>query len=191
MLPLPEEAQAVLRDAEEHMKKSVVHLQQELAHIRAGKATPELLDGIKVDYYGTHLPINQLARISTPDARLIVVQPWDKGAISAIEKAIQSSGLGLNPSNDGNVIRIPIPPLTEERRRELVKQVRRIGEEAKIAVRNIRRDALEEVRRLQKEAHLPEDLRFAAEEEIQKMTNRHIERIDQLLAAKEKEIMEV
>ncbi|MCS7082609.1 MAG: ribosome recycling factor [Bacteroidetes bacterium] len=191
MLPLPENASAVLRNAEEHMKKTLQHLQHELLHIRAGKATPELLDGIRVEYYGTSMAIQQLASISTPDARLIVVQPWDKGAITAIERAIQSSGLGLNPSNDGNVIRIPIPPLTEERRRELVKRVKRIGEDAKVAVRNIRREAIEEVRALQKEAHLPEDLRYAAEEEIQKLTNRYIERIDQLLAAKEKEILEV
>lgn len=177
-------------DAESRMKKSVAAFQTEITRLRTGRASPALLEGLKVEYYGTQVPIQQIASILAPEPRLLVVQPWDKNAIGAIERAIRKAGLGLNPQSDGNVIRIPIPPLSEERRQDLVKVVRKLAEEARIAVRNIRRDTIEKVRAMEKNKEISEDDRHRAEERIQKLTEKYIEEIDNLLARKEKEILE-
>jgi ribosome recycling factor len=181
----------VLKEAEEKMKKSVEVVRQEFAKIRTGKATTALLDGIKAEYYGSVLPLNQLANVSVLDVHTLVVQPWDKSALQSIEKAIQSSELGLNPVNDGNVLRIPIPPLTEERRKDLVKLCKKFAEDGRVAVRNVRRDSIEHLRKLEKEEHFSEDERKRAENEVQKLTDKYIKLIDELLEHKEKEIMEV
>lgn len=182
--------QTVMKNAEERMKKAIESLKRELASLRAGRAAPSLLDRVQVDYYGTLTPLNQLGSVNTPDPRTLVVQPWDKSALEAIEKAILKSDLGLTPNNDGNIIRISIPPLTEERRTELVKMTRKSGEEAKVAVRNIRRDANDDIKKLEK-TDLSEDESRRYQEEIQKMTDRYVGEIDKVLANKEKEIMEV
>ncbi|MEN3039289.1 MAG: ribosome recycling factor [Candidatus Kryptonium sp.] len=179
----------VLKDAEERMKKSVEVIRQELARVRTGKATTALLDGIKVDYYGQHLPINKVASVSVSDPHTLTVTPWDKSLIPTIEKAILASDLGLNPTNDGNVIRIPIPPLTEERRKEIVKLVKKFCEDGKVAIRNIRRDANEHLRKIEKEQHISEDERKRAEDQVQKLTDKYIKEIDLLFEQKEKEIM--
>jgi ribosome recycling factor len=181
---------AVIQNAEERMKKAIEALKRELSSLRAGRATPSLLDKIQVDYYGTPTPLNQVGTISTPDPRTLVIQPWDKSVLDAVEKAIQKSDLGLTPNNDGNIIRINIPPLTEERRTELVKMTRKYGEDAKVAVRNVRRDANDEIRKLEK-GELSEDESRRLQDEIQKLTDRYVKEVDQVLAAKEKEIMEV
>jgi ribosome recycling factor len=159
--------------------------------IRTGKATTALLDGVKVDYYGTPTPLNRVANVSIPDVHSIAVQPWEKNLMGAIEKAIQAANLGLNPVNDGTIIRVPIPPLNEERRRELVKLTKKFGEDGKIAIRNVRRDAIEHLKKAEKGEHMPEDERKRSEQETQKLTDKHIKDIDNLLAMKEKEIMEV
>jgi len=181
----------ILIDADGRMKKAVEVVRDELARIRTGKATTALLDGVKVDYYGTMTPLKQVANISTPDAHTISVQAWEKSMLGPIEKAIQNANLGLNPVNDGNVLRVPIPPLNEERRRDLVKLVKKFAEDGKIAVRNVRRDAIEHLKKAEKNEHLSEDDRKREEQEAQKMTDRHIKEIDGLVAQKEKEIMEV
>lgn len=181
----------VYKDAEDRMKKAVEVVRQEFTKIRTGKATTALLDGIKVEYYGSLVPLNQLANVSVSDVHTLVVQPWDKSSIQAIEKAILSAELGLNPVSDGNILRIPIPPLTEERRKELAKLVKKFAEDGRIAVRNIRRDAIEHLRKLEKEEHFSEDDRKRGENEIQKLTDKYIKLIDELLEFKEKEIMEV
>ncbi len=181
----------VLKETEEKMKKSVEFVRQEFAKIRTGKATTALLDGIKAEYYGSVLPLNQIANVSVADVHTLVVQPWDKSALQSIEKAILTSELGLNPLNDGNVLRIPIPPLTEERRKDLVKLCKKFAEEGRIAVRNVRRDAIEHLKKMEKEEHLSEDDRKRAENEVQKLTDKYIKLIDELLEHKEKEIMEV
>jgi len=173
------------------MEKAIAALKRELSTLRAGRANPALLDRVQVEYYGTMTPVNQLANINTPDPRTLVIQPWDKSSIGAIEKAILKSELGLNPANDGNVIRIVIPALTEERRTELVKLTRKYGEEAKVAVRNIRRDANDEIKKMEKTAGMSEDESRRHQEDIQKSTDRFIAEIDKILADKEKEIMEV
>ena len=173
----------ILKHTEERMKKAVEVVRDELTRIRTGKATTVLLDGVKVDYYGSMVPLNQTANVSTPDVHTISVQPWEKGMIAA--------NLGLNPVNDGNVVRVPIPPLNEERRRELVKLVKKFGEEGKIAVRNIRRDAIEHLKKSEKQEHFSEDERKRGEDEAQKLTDKYIKEIDHLLGLKEKEIMEV
>lgn len=180
-----------LKETEDKMKKSVEVIRQELAKIRTGKATTALLDGIKVEYYGSLSPLNQIANVSVADVHTLIVQPWDKSALQSIEKAILTSELGLNPINDGNVLRIPIPPLTEERRKDLVKLCKKFAEDGRIAVRNVRRDAIEHLRKLEKEEHFSEDDRKRAENEVQKLTDKYIKHIDELLAHKEKEIMEV
>ena len=179
-----EEAELEMQDAFEFLKR-------ELSHIRAGKATPQLLDGVKVDYYGTQTPLNQLASVSAPEARMLVVQPWDKSSIQSIEKAIMSSGLGLNPNNDGTLIRIPLPVLSEERRQELVKLAHDIAESARVSVRNARRDANDHIKKAVKDNSLPEDSKFEAEEEVQKLTDKHIELIEEYLKKKESEILTV
>lgn len=183
--------QTVKKHAEERMEKAMGALKRELAGLRAGRATPSLLDRIQVEYYGTPTPLNQMAGITTPDSRTLLIQPWDKSTLAPIEKAIMKSDLGLNPANDGIVIRIVIPALTEERRAEMVKLTRRSGEEAKVAVRNIRRDANEEIKKLEKSAGIPEDESRRYQDDIQKLTDRYTAEVEKILGAKEKEIMEV
>lgn len=185
-----EDIQLYLDQAEEDMGKAIHHLTVEMAKIRAGKANTAVLDGFKVDYYGTPTPLNQVAGLSTSDARTMVIQPWEKSMLQPIEKAIIVANLGLTPSNDGTVIRIHVPPLTEERRRELVKRTRNEGETAKVAVRNIRRDANEAIKKLQKDG-VPEDMVKEGETRVQQLTDKQIVRIDELLQVKEKEIMTV
>jgi ribosome recycling factor len=177
--------------AEEKMTKSVAALVDDFNTIRTGRASASLFDKIRVDYYGQKTPINQVATISIPEARLVVIQPWDKAVLGEIEKAIQTSELSVNPNNDGKVIRINIPPLTEERRKEFVKVAKNMAEQSRVAVRNIRREANEELKKLQKSGSLSEDLAKRAEEEIQKITDEHIESINELLEQKEQEILEV
>lgn len=180
-----------LKSTSEKMDKAVEHVRHEFAKIRTGKATTNLLDGVRVDYFGTPTPLIQLGNVSTPDYHTITVQAWDKSAMPLIEKAIQAANLGLNPSNDGNIIRIPIPALNEERRKEIVKLVKKFAEDGKIAVRNVRRESIEHLKKTEKEEHISEDERKTAEQEVQKLTDKHIKNIDDLLALKEKEIMEV
>jgi ribosome recycling factor len=175
----------------EKMEKTIETLKRELISVRAGRATPALLDRVSVDYYGTPTPVNQLANITVPEPRLLVIQPWDKGIIQEIEKAIQKSDLGLNPMNDGSVIRIVIPPMTEERRLELVKLVRKMGEDAKVAIRNLRRDANDEIRKQEKAGELSTDESRRKQEEVQKLTDQYIQEVDKLVRDKEQEIMEV
>lgn len=182
--------QTVKNNAEDRMKKAVQALKKELSTLRAGRANPALLERVQVDYYGVPTPINQTGNISTPDPRTILIQPWDKSTLGSIEKAILKSDLGLTPTNDGDVIRINIPPLTEERRAELVKTAKKFGEEAKVAVRNIRRDANEEIKKLEK-TDISEDESRRHQDDIQKMTDRYVKEIDNILDDKEKEIMEV
>jgi len=181
----------ITKDAGERMKKAVDHIAAEYVKIRTGKASIGLLEGIKLDYYGTPTPLNQVGNISTPDFHTIAIQPWDKSIMSAIEKSILNSNLGLNPTNDGSLIRIPIPPLNEERRKELVKLVKKMAEEGKVAVRNIRRDEIEKLKKTEKEEHISEDDRKNGEHDIQKLTDKYIKEIDEVLSKKEKEIMEV
>ncbi len=188
---LHDSIQLILDDASEKMDKALEHLRSELTTIRAGRASPAMLEHLKVDYYGTHTPLNQMASVGAPQPDLIVIQPWDTSAIGEIEKAIMSSNMGFNPSNDGGVIRIPVPPLSEERRRDLVKTARSRGEDAKIAVRNIRRHAKDEIKSTQQSENLPEDMRFEGEEELQQLTDRHTAKIDDYLDRKDAEIMEV
>lgn len=182
--------QSIKKNSEERMDKAVGALRKELASLRAGRATPSLVERIQAEYYGALTPVNQLANITIPDSRTLMIQPWDKSSISAIEKAIMKSDLGLTPSNDGIAIRIVIPALTEERRAELVKMTKKFGEEAKVAVRNIRRDANDEIKKLEKSG-MPEDESRRHQDEIQKQTDKFVAEIDKVLAAKEKEIMEV
>ncbi|HYQ87644.1 MAG TPA: ribosome recycling factor [Bacteroidota bacterium] len=181
----------ILKQTEEKMHKATEVVRQELAKIRTGKATTALLDGVKVEYYGAHMPLHQVANVSVKDVHTIGVTPWDKNMVVPIEKAIAAANLGLNPVADGQVIRVPIPPLNEERRKELVKLVKKFAEEGKIAVRNVRRDAIEHLKRSEKAEHFSEDERKRAEGEVQKMTDRFIKDIDTLVTVKEKEIMEV
>jgi ribosome recycling factor len=173
------------------MNKSIDNLHRELAGIRTGKANPQLLDTIKVNYYGQMVPIKQVASIAVPEARLITVQPWEKTLVPEVEKAIQSSELGLNPQSDGTLIRLPIPALTEERRKDLVKVVKRFGEETRVSVRNIRRDANERFKKLEHGHDISEDQMHTKQEEIQKLTDEYIKKVDEVVAAKEKEIMEI
>ncbi len=181
----------ILEETEKKMQKTVESISHQLARLRTGKASPALLEGIKVDYYGTPTPINQIASISTPEPRLIVVHPWDKSAVAAIEKAIRSSDLGLNPNSDGTVIRIPIPPLTEERRKELLKVAKNIAEEGKVAIRNIRREAIEKIKKMQKDGEIPEDDSHRLQDKVQDLTEKYTKKIDEILKNKEEEIMTV
>jgi ribosome recycling factor len=180
-----------LKETEAKMRKVVEILRKDLAGLRAGRATPALLDRVSLDYYGTVTPLNQLANISVPEPRLLVIQPWDRKSINDIEKAIQKSDLGLTPANDGTVIRLPIPHLTTERRNDLVKTVRKKAEEEKVAIRNIRRDANDACKKAEKESQISEDENKKAIAEIQKITDKYVKEIDQITANKEKEIMEV
>ena len=181
----------ILNESEEKMKKTIEHLTKDLASMRAGRANPAMLDRIMVDYYGEPTPLTQLANITIPEARLIVIQPWDKSSIGSIEKAVMKSDLGVNPSNDGNVIRIAIPQLTEERRKDMVKLIKKRAEEARVAVRNIRRDANDMLKSLEKDKSVSEDESKKGMDDVQKSTDKFIKDIDSILAAKEKDIMEV
>ena len=181
----------ILNNCEDRMKKTLAALNADYQAIRTGRASAALFDKIKVEYYGTPTPLAQVASISTPEARLVVIQPWDKTLLSPIEKAIQKSELGLNPSNDGKLLRIAVPPLTEARRKELAKQAKGISEQSKVAVRNIRRDGMEEIKRLQKSGDISEDQQKDAETRLQKMTDNYIAKVADAAAAKEKEIMEI
>ncbi|MNE12527.1 Ribosome-recycling factor [compost metagenome] len=182
--------QTIKAHAEERMDKAIQALKRDLATLRAGRATPALLDRVQVDYYGSLTPVNQLANINTPDSRTLMIQPWDKSSLSEIERAILKSDLGLTPANDGASIRLSIPALTEERRVELVKMTKKFGEEAKVAVRNIRRDANDDIKKLEK-SDISEDESRRHQEDIQKSTDKFTAEVDKVLAAKEKEIMEV
>jgi ribosome recycling factor len=183
--------QELKRKTADRMDRTIEALRKEFSSIRTGRASLALLDGIMVNYYNALTPLQQLASLSIPESRQMAIQPWDPKAIQDIEKAILKSDLGLTPMNDGKMIRISIPPLTEERRKQLVKMVKKKAEEAKVAVRNIRRDANEELKKLEKEKHISEDEVKKAQDEIQKVTDSHITRVDDVLANKEKEIMEV
>ena len=183
--------EASLRDSEHKMKSAVSVLREEMGGIRTGRATPAILSRMSVDYYGSQVPLNQLASFSVPEPRLLVIQPFDKNAMSAMEKAIQSSDLGLTPSNDGNVIRLSFPPLTEERRKELIRMVHQRAEEGRVAVRNVRRHHKEEMERLERDHQISEDELRRAEKELQKLTDQHVTEVDEILATKEKELMEV
>jgi ribosome recycling factor len=180
-----------LNDAEQRMEKSLEALHKELAGIRTGRATPALVDRLQVDYYGSPTPLQSLANITAPEARLLVIQPYDRSAMSAIEKAIQKSELGLNPNNDGSLIRIPIPPLTEERRKEFVKLVKQRAEQARVAIRNIRRDEVEHVRKIEKDGEVGSDEIDRGLAQIQKITDRFVARVDEIAHKKEQEILEV
>lgn len=182
---------AVEKKLQEKMDKALDALKKEFAAVRTGRASLALLDGLMVEYYGTPTPIQQVASLSTPDSKQILIQPWDQKAIGEIEKAILKSDLGLTPANDGKLIRLPIPALTEERRRDLVKVVKKKSEEAKVAIRNIRRDANEELKKLEKDGHVSKDEIKRSMDEVQKATDAHIKKADEILSHKEKEIMEV
>jgi ribosome recycling factor len=182
--------ESIYQDTRETMEKAIGALSRDLKRVRTGRASLSLLDGIKVDYYGALTPLNQLATLAVPESRLLTVQPWDATVIKEIEKAILKSDLGLTPSSDGKIIRIAIPPLTEQRRRELVKVVHKIAEEYKVSVRNIRRDSNEMIKELKKEGGISEDDAFKAQEQIQKITDDHIRLVDERYKEKEKEILE-
>ncbi len=181
---------AIKKNAEDRMEKAIASLQRDFTSIRAGRANPSLFDRIQVEYYGAPTPLNQVAGITTPDSRTLMIQPWDKSILGLIEKAILKSDLGLTPANDGNIIRITVPMLTEERRAELVKMTKKFGEDAKVAVRNIRRDANDEIKKLEKTEISEDDSRWQ-QEEIQNLTDKFVALVDQLLVTKEKEIMDV
>ncbi len=185
-----EEINMVLEMAEDGMKSSIDHLIKELSKIRAGKAHPSMLDGIMVDYYGSQTPLNQVSNVNTPDARTISIQPWEKAMLEPIEKAIMMANLGLNPQNNGELIMINVPPLTEERRKNLVKQTKTEGEHARVSIRNARKEANDEIKKLQKEA-ISDDLAKDAEDKVQKLTDKYTQSVEDLLAKKEKDIMTV
>jgi ribosome recycling factor len=180
----------ILLNTDELMSKSLEFTKQQIIKVRTGRASVSMLDSVKADYYGAMTALSQMANLSAPDARTIIVQPWDRTTLSVIEKAIQAADLGFNPQNDGNVIRIPVPPLTEERRKEFVKLCKKYAEDGKIAVRNIRRDMIEDVRKAEKDKAITEDDKKYGEEEIQKFTDEYIKKIDVVLVAKEKELLE-
>ena len=176
---------------EEKMDKTISVFEENLSEVRAGRANPAILNKVKIDYYGTPTPINQVAGVSVPEARLIVIQPWDMSILKEIEKAILASDIGINPNNDGKVIRLAFPELNEERRKELVKEIKKIAEEAKVAVRSVRRDGIETAKAEQKEGNMTEDELKQAENDIQKLTDKAVEEIDKILENKEKEIMSI
>ncbi len=181
----------VLETAENKMLKAIHHLEEEYAAVRAGRANPAVLDKILVDYYDVPTPINQLAAVSVTEARMLTIQPWDASVLRLIERAIQTSDLGVNPQNDGKIIRLAFPPLNEERRRELVKEISKYAEDAKIAIRSIRRDAIEKLKKLKKDAEITEDEQKVAEKDIQTLTDKYCKSADTAFAKKEKEIMEI
>jgi ribosome recycling factor len=183
--------EALVKETSARMERSIEAFRKELGKVRTGRASFSLLDGVKVDYYGTPTPLQQVGTLSVPESRLITVTPWDTKMIGPIEKAIQGSGLGLNPSSDGKTVRIPIPPLTEERRKELAKVVRKMGEDARVAVRNVRREAIEKLKEREKKKEISEDVVKRGQERIQKETDAHVKKIDEILKSKEQEILEV
>lgn len=187
-ITMEDDVQILIESTEEKMSKAIEHLDRELGKVRAGKANPRMLDGVLVEYYGAMTPLQQVASVNTPDARTIAIQPWEKGMIGPIEKAIMGANLGLNPDNNGDVIRINIPPLTEERRQGLVKQVKKEGEDARISVRNTRRETNDELKKLKKDG-LAEDLEKDAEDRVQKLTDKYIAKAEKLIEEKENEIM--
>ncbi|NOT51852.1 MAG: ribosome recycling factor [Chitinophagaceae bacterium] len=187
---MTEDIASIIAQAEDHMQKAISHLEAELIKIRAGKANPQMIDGIVVDYYGSPMPINQVANISVMDARTLSIQPWEKNMLQPIERAIIAANIGINPQNDGNLIRLFLPPLTEERRKELAKRCHGEAEHSRVAIRNIRRDAIEHIKRLQKNG-LSEDAAKDAEADVQQTTDKFIAAVEKHLAAKEKEIMSV
>src|SRR5580765_8330806 len=187
---MPEEISQIVSTADDHMKKAITHLETELVKIRAGKANPQIVDGIVVDYYGTPTPINQVGNISVADARTLTIQPWEKNMLQPIERAIIAANIGITPQNDGSLIRLFLPPLTEERRKEFVKKSHHEGENSRVSIRSIRRDAIEHIKKLQKDG-LSEDVAKDAEANIQILTDKYISLIDKHLAQKEKEIMAV
>ena len=181
----------VMNETKERMEKAVTAYQRELATVRAGRANPSLLDKVTVEYYGAQTPLNQLSSITVPEARMLIITPYDKTALGDIEKAIQKADLGVTPTNDGSIIRITIPPLTEERRKELVKLVKKYSEDAKVDVRNIRRDANDDLKKLEKNGEMTEDELRSSTEDVQKLTDEYVSKIDEITKDKEKEIMEV
>ena len=183
--------ESVLLDSEDRMDKALGALDRDFSRLRTGRASTGLVDNIKVDYYGTPTPISQLASVAIPDSRTITIQPWDRGAFDSVEKAILKSDLGLTPVNDGKIIRISIPPLTEDRRKELGKLARKSGEEAKVAVRNVRRDANDQLKKLEKDKAISEDELKKATDDVQKLTDKYVAKVDEKCAAKEKEIMDL
>ncbi|HNX43052.1 MAG TPA: ribosome recycling factor [Bacteroidales bacterium] len=187
---MTEEAKFILEEMNESMANALQHLEKEFHKYRTGKASPQMLEGVKVDYYGTMTPVEQVSNINTPDARLIVVQPWEKSMLAPLAKAIMEANLGFNPQNNGEVLRIAVPPLTEERRRDLVKKAKNEAENAKVTIRNMRRSALEDAKKLEKEG-VPEDEIKVLEKEIQNITDQYISKVDKVLEAKEKDIMTV
>lgn len=180
-----------LKKARAQMDAAVDHLKRELAKIRTGRASTSLLDSVHVEYYGTPTPVSQVATLAVPEPRLITISPWDQNMLAPIERAIMTSDLGLTPSNDGKIIRLPIPPLTEERRKEFVKQAHKIGEESRISIRNARRDAVEGVKRLQKDGDISEDDGKRAQEQVQKLTDDYVHQVDEILKRKDHEILEI
>lgn len=186
----PADLKPIITNAEDHMNRAINHLEAELTKIRAGKANPQMVDGITVDYYGSPMPINQVANVSVVDARTLTIQPWEKNMLQPIERAIIAANIGVTPQNDGNIIRLFLPPLTEERRKELVKKCHAEGEHSKVAIRNIRRDAIEAIKKMQKNG-LSEDAAKDAEDDVQNITNKFITAVDKHLEKKEKEIMTV
>lgn len=183
--------EAQLKQADEKMRKALAAARESFTGVRTGRASPHMVESLDVDYYGSKTPLNQIAGISVPEARLLVISPYDKNALSAIEKAIQTSDLGINPSNDGIVIRLSIPPLTEERRKEMIKVIHQLAEEGKVAVRNVRRHSKDEMERLQKDGQMSEDDLKRSEKELQKLTDQHVAEIDEMILHKEKELLEV
>jgi len=181
----------VVQEAKQRMKKTVTNTQSELGRVRTGRANLSLLDTVKVDYYGSKVPLKQVANLGVPEARLITIQPWDRNLLSEIERAIMKADLGITPNNDGHIIRLPIPPLTEERRKDMVRLIHQMGEEGKIAIRNVRRDAIEHMRKAQREHKISEDEEYNGGIDVQELTDEFIKEIDELLKMKETEIMEV
>ncbi|MBN1781333.1 ribosome recycling factor [bacterium] len=181
----------IVDDAKDRMEKSVSSTHQELGTVRTGRATPSLLDSVKVDYYGSMMPLKQVANIAVPEPRMLTVHPWDRSMLAPIEKAILKADIGITPNNDGHIIRLPIPALTEERRKEMVKLVHKLGEDGRIAIRNVRRDALNALKKAQKDKEISEDEESNAGIDIQELTDSYVQKIDDMIKAKEKEVMEV
>ena len=185
------DTKTILNEATGRMQKAIDHLEEELLNVRAGKASPNALNGVMVDYFGSQVPVSGAASVTVPDARTILIQPWDKNMLRPIEKAIIDSNIGLTPSNNGEQIRLTIPPLTEERRKELTKQVKKYGEDAKVAIRNVRRDAVDFVKKAQKKGELTEDDQKKAEKDIQDLTDKYVKKVDEMCGKKDKELMEI
>jgi ribosome recycling factor len=181
---------AVITESSSKMDKAVTAFERDLARVRTGRASTALLDGIQVDYYGTAMPLNQVASLAVPESRLLTIQPWDTNILGEIEKALLKSELGLTPNNDGKIIRVSVPPLTEQRRKDLVKRVKKMAEDSRVALRNIRREAIERLKVLKKDKEIPEDEFFRLQEEAQNVTDSHIKEVEKVLAVKEKEILE-